>query len=310
MTSSIHLGIDLGGTKTEVVALDGRGHCLLREREATAGDYEGIVSGIAKLVAMAEQRTGPAATVGIGTPGAISPATGRMKNSNSTVLNGRPLKQDIELAIGRPIRMANDADCFALSEALDGAGAGYDTMFGVIVGTGCGGGIVVNGRALSGPNAIAGEWGHNPLPWPAEGDLPAPPCYCGRYGCIETYLSGPALANDYRRTSGVDRSTREIAARAAFGESAATATLERYADRMARGLASVINILDPGVIVLGGGMSNVEALYRMVPARWGRYVFSDRVDTALCRARHGDSSGVRGAAWLGTEPAPVPGPDR
>jgi fructokinase len=231
-------------------------------------------------------------------PGSASRATGLVKNSNSVCLNGRPLFADLERRLARPLRFANDADCLALSEAIDGAAAGAGTVFGVIVGTGTGGGIVVDGRLLAGPNGIAGEWGHNPLPWPAADELPGAGCYCGLRGCIETWLSGPGLARDYRGLTGAERPARAIAERAAAGESAAGTVLLRYADRMARALATVINILDPDVIVLGGGLSNVDMLYQAVPGCWERYVFSDRVDTRLVRAHHGDSSGVRGAAWL------------
>jgi predicted NBD/HSP70 family sugar kinase len=236
--------------------------------------------------------------VGVGTPGAISPATGRIKNANSVCLNGRPLREDLERALGRPIAIANDADCFALSEAVDGAGAGARTVFGVIVGTGTGGGIVIDGRLVGGPNAIAGEWGHNPLPWPQDEERPGPACYCGKHGCIETFLSGPGLCADHRRVSGQALSARVIAERAGQGDPDCQASLARHADRMARGLATVINLLDPEVIVLGGGLSHIASLYAAVPARWGHYIFSDAVATRLARAVHGDSSGVRGAAWL------------
>ncbi len=237
--------------------------------------------------------------MGIGTPGAISPATGLIKNANSTWLNGKPLARDLQRLIEREARFANDADCFALSEATDGAGAGAAVVFGVILGTGVGGGIVVDGRAVSGPNAICGEWGHNPLPWPAADELPGPDCYCGRAGCIETFVSGPALARDHQAASGSELDSREIAEMAEEGDPAAEATLQRYELRLARSLAGVINILDPDVIVLGGGLSNLTRLYERVPRLWDPFVFSDRVDTRLVPPRHGDSSGVRGAAWLG-----------
>ncbi|MGH9857857.1 MAG: ROK family protein, partial [Acidobacteriota bacterium] len=236
--------------------------------------------------------------VGVCTPGAISPATGLLKNANSVNLNGQPFKDDLEALLEREVRVTNDANCFALSEATDGAAAGAEVVFGVIVGTGTGGGIVVGGQVLTGPNAIAGEWGHNPLPWPQGGEWPGPPCYCGRQGCIETFLSGPGLARDHLEVTGERLTSAEIVARAARGYGSAEATLLRYEDRMARGLAHVMNILDPHVIVLGGGMCNIERLYENVPKRWGRYVFSDRVDTRLVPPRYGDSSGVRGAAWL------------
>jgi fructokinase len=231
-------------------------------------------------------------------PGALSPATGLVKNANSTWLIGRPLDRDLSRLLDRPVRFANDANCFALSEAVDGAGAGARVVFGVIVGTGTGGGIAVERRVLTGPNAIAGEWGHNPLPWPAPGEWPGPPCYCGKTGCVETFLSGPGMARDHRETTGQDVAAPEIANRAEGGDAAATATLERYAERMARALAVVLNVLDPDVVVLGGGVSQIARLYESVPRLWQRWAFSDRVDTALRPPVHGDSSGVRGAAWL------------
>jgi fructokinase len=295
----IRLGVDLGGTKIEIAALDSQGGELLRRRTATPqGDYAGTLKAIVDLVAWAESQLGTTVTVGVGTPGAISTANGRLKNSNSVVLNGKPLLQDLEQALERPIRLANDANCFALSEATDGAAAGAPVVFGVILGTGTGGGVVVHGQILTGRNAIAGEWGHNPLPWPGGDELPGPTCYCGKHGCIETFLSGPGMAQDHARTTGEELDSQVIAVRAAEGDLPCRATLTRYSDRLARSLAHVINILDPDVIVLGGGMSNMEELYRSVPLRWGKYVFSDRVDARLVRNRFGDSSGVRGAAWL------------
>ena len=241
-------------------------------------------------------RAGP---LGFGTPGAISPASGLLKNSNSTWLNGRPLDRDLAALLERPVALANDADCLALSEATDGAAAGAASVFAVILGTGVGGGLAIHGRVLAGPNAIAGEWGHNPLPWPAPSELPGPPCYCGLEGCIETWLSGPGLARDYREASGIARESPAIVGAAAAGDPAAEAALQRYEDRLARGLATVINVLDPETIVLGGGVSNLERLYTSVPRLWQRYVFSDTVRTRLLPPVHGDSSGVRGAAWLG-----------
>lgn len=295
----MRIGIDLGGTKIEAIVLDDAGQERFRERVATPqGDYAGILDALRGLVGRAEQAVGEARTVGIGTPGAISPATGLMKNSNSVVLNGKPLKVDLERVLGREIRIMNDANCFALSEAVDGAAAGAEVVFGVIVGTGCGAGVVVQGHALSGPNAIAGEWGHNPLPWPNDDERPGPACYCGKHGCIETWLSGTGFANTFGRETGQALNAPEIVARAEAGDATCEAALQRYEDRMARGLAHVINILDPDVIVLGGGMSNVRRLYANVPALWGKYVFSDRVDTRLVAPKYGDSSGVRGAAWL------------
>ncbi len=296
----ISLGIDLGGTKIELIALDDQGRERLRRRVATPqGDYDATIEAVAGLVEAAERELGPAASLGIGTPGAISPATGRMKNSNSVCLNGQPLQRDLEARLARVIAIANDANCFALSEAADGAAAGAGVVFGVIVGTGCGAGIVVAGQALVGCNAIAGEWGHNPLPWPEAGELPGPACYCGRSGCLETWLSGPGLARDHALATGESRTPPAIVAGATAGDAACSATLARYEARLARGLAHVINILDPDVIVLGGGLSNVARLYERVPALWARYVFSDAVATRLVPPRHGDSSGVRGAAWLG-----------
>jgi fructokinase len=295
----LRIGIDLGGTKIEIVALDDDGRVHHRQRAATPrGDYPGTVGAMADLVRAAEHALGQQATVGVGMPGAISPATGLVKNANSVWLIGQRLDVDLERALGRPVRFANDANCFALSEATDGAGAGAETVFGVIVGTGCGGGLVVQRHVCRGPNAIAGEWGHNPLPWPAAHEVPGPRCYCGKHGCIETFLSGPGMARDHRAATGEPFDAATIAARAAGGDQAALATLERYADRMARSLAAVINIVDPDVIVLGGGVSNVGQLYTLVPERWGRYVFSDHVATKLVPPVHGDASGVRGAAWL------------
>lgn len=295
----MHIGIDLGGTKIEAIVLDESGMERFRERVATPqGDYAGILAAIQGLVSRAEQAIGQSCTIGIGTPGAISPASGLMKNSNSIVLNGKPLKADLEQVLGREIRMANDANCFALSEAVDGAAAGAEVVFGVIVGTGCGAGVVVRGHPLTGPNAIAGEWGHNPLPWPTDDERPGPACYCGKHGCIETWLSGTGFANTFASETGLRLKAPEIVARAEAGDAVCEAALRRYEDRMARALAHVINILDPDVIVLGGGMSNVRRLYDNVPKLWGKYVFSDRVDTRLVPPVYGDSSGVRGAAWL------------
>jgi fructokinase len=261
-------------------------------------DYAATLDAIGDLVDGFESALGQRGTVGIGTPGAISPATDLVKNANSVWLNGRPLARDLARRLGRPVRVANDADCFALSEARDGAGTGARVVFGVIVGTGTGGGLVVDGRAWTGPNAIAGEWGHNPLPWPAADEWPGPPCYCGKTGCVETFLSGPGLARDHRRVTGEALDAAEIAARAGRGDPACEATLRRYEDRMARALAVVLNLLDPEVVVLGGGLSNESRLYDRVPRLWGAHVFSDRVDTRLVPPQHGDASGARGAAWL------------
>lgn len=295
----MRIGIDLGGTKIEGVVLDDGGGECHRVRVATPhGDYPGTIAAIRRVVEDLEQAAGRRCTVGVGMPGAISPATGLVKNANSTWLIGRQLDCDLEAALGRPVRLENDANCFALSEATDGAGAGAGVVFGVILGTGTGGGVVVRGRVLRGANAIAGEWGHNPLPWPAAGEWPGPPCYCGRTGCLETFLSGPGLAADHARVTGARLDSRDIAERAARGDAAASATIGRYAERLARGLASVVNVLDPDVIVLGGGLSHIAELYARVPRMWAEWVFSDRVDTRLAPPRHGDASGVRGAAWL------------
>ena len=295
----LRLGIDLGGTKTEIIALDDAGGELLRKRVTTPrDDYEATLQSIVSLVEQAERELGASGSVGIGTPGAISPASGLMRNCNSTWLNGRPLLRDLTQRLDRTVRIENDANCFALSEATDGAGAGHRVVLGVILGTGVGGGIVVDGKLLTGPNRIAGEWGHNPLPWPREDERPGPACYCTKNGCVETFLSGPALTSDHARHNGLELSSEEIVAAAAQGEACSLASLERYEDRLARALAHVINILDPDVIVLGGGMSNISRWYESVPQLWTQWVFSDRVDTKLLRNRHGDSSGVRGAAWL------------
>lgn len=302
MTQHYRLGIDLGGTKIEVVALDSDGQERLRRRVPTPhADYEATLHAIAGLVTDVERRLSVvpgAASVGIGTPGSLSRATGLLRGSNSVCLNGRPFKIDLEALLGRTIRMSNDANCFALSEAIDGAGAGNAVVFGVILGTGVGAGIVVNGQVLDGRNAIAGEWGHNPLPWPHDDERPGQPCYCGRRGCIETWVSGPAFERDHATVTGHDVPTARIVADAAAGDAASVASLQRYEERLARALAHVINILDPDVIVLGGGMSNTERLYETVPSLWGPWVFSERVDTKLSRNVHGDSSGVRGAARL------------
>jgi len=299
----MRIGVDLGGTKIEVAALseDG-GAFLLRERHASpTGDYAATVRAIRDVVAAAETKLGRKGTVGIGIPGAISPATGLVKNANSTWLNGRPLDRDLAEALARPVRIANDANCFALSEATDGAGKGKRVVFGVILGTGVGGGIVVDGKGVTGPNAIAGEWGHNPLPWPQAGELPGPPCYCGKSGCIETWLSGPAVSAAFERTSHLKLDCIAIADRAANGDAAAEAIFKVYEARLARALAHVVNILDPDVIVLGGGLSNLERLYANVQPQIARHAFSDAVSTPVVKNHWGDSSGVRGAAWLWPE---------
>ena len=306
MTRAVRIGIDLGGTKIEGLALADDGRELARHRVAAPrGSYDDTIRAVVTLVEHLERSAEAAsaakadrATIGIGIPGAISPATGLVKNANSTWLNGRTLDRDLARALERPVRLANDANCFALSEATDGAAAGAAVVFGVIIGTGTGGGLVVNGRVVAGANAIAGEWGHNPLPAAEADERPGPSCYCGRSGCIETFLSGPALASDYVAHGGDNVPAIEVASRADAGESRALACLDRYERRFARAIASVINVVDPDVIVLGGGLSNLQRLYDRVPALWAAHVFSDRVATRLLPARHGDSSGVRGAAWL------------
>jgi len=299
MGSTLRLGLDLGGTKTEIAALNAEGQIVYRERVASPrGDYPATLETIRNLVLSAEVELGAKGTVGLAMPGAISPATGLVKNANSTWLNGKPFDRDLEQALERPVRLANDANCFALSEAVDGAGADARVVFGVIAGTGIGGGIVVDRKLLTGPNAIAGEWGHNPLPWPTPDELPGPSCYCGKRGCNETWLSGPALGRIYAEMTGALLEPPQIAERAANGEKQAVALFESWLDRFARALASIVNILDPDVIVLGGGLSNMAALKRDVNQRIAPYVFSDRADTTIRNAVHGDSSGVRGAAWL------------
>ncbi|HVN27351.1 MAG TPA: ROK family protein [Candidatus Binataceae bacterium] len=295
----MRIGIDLGGTKIEAIALGDHGRELIRRRVPTpVGDYAGILSAIADLVAGLENELNERGSIGIGTPGAISPRSGLMKNSNSVVLNGRPFDRDLTARLGRPIRMENDANCLALSEAVDGAARDASVVFGVILGIGVGAGIAIDKRVISGHNRIAGEWGHNPLPWPHLDELPGPQCYCDKRGCIETFLSGPGLAHQYRLRTGHDLNADEIASAAEAGEPAAVAMMELYEDRLARALAHIINILDPDAMVLAGGLSNIERLYRNVPGLIQRYVFSDGVVTPIVRAMHGDSSGVRGAAWL------------
>lgn len=295
----MRLGVDLGGTKIEGVVLDDDGKALARRRVPTpAGNYQATIDAVVALVRALEAETGMAGPVGIGIPGIVSPTTGLVKNANSTCLIGHPLDRDLERALDRPVRLENDANCFAMSEATDGAGRGARIVFGVILGTGVGGGIVVDRKVLPGRNAIAGEWGHNPLPWPQDHERPGPECYCGLRGCIETFLSGPALAAQYHAAAGSSLSAKDVVALAAGGNAIARELLGHYHQRLARALAGVINLLDPDVIVLGGGLSNIDSLYGEVPRLWNRWVFSDRVDTALRRNSHGDSSGVRGAAWL------------
>ena len=295
----MRIGIDLGGTKIEAIAIERDHRELARRRIPTPRhDYDATLAAIVRLVEDLERETGRRGTVGVGIPGTTSPATGVIKNANSTWLIGRPLHEDLAARLDRPVRLANDANCFTLSEATDGAAAGVHVAFGVIIGSGVGGGIAVDGRVLIGHNAVCGEWGHNPLPWPHPAEWPGAPCYCGRSGCIETFLSGPGLARDLQTVTGETLDPAAIVRRAGEGDPDAEAAVARYEDRMARALGSIINVLDPDVIVMGGGMSNIERLCTNVPRLWDPYVFSDRVETRLVRAMHGDSSGVRGAAWL------------
>ena len=295
----MRIGVDLGGTKIEAAVLDEAGQILARRRRATPrGSYAGILDAVVELVRTLESEIGAQASIGVATPGALSPATGLIKNANSIELNGERLDVDLGAALGREVRIANDANCFALSEAVDGAARGARVVFGVILGTGVGGGIVVEGAPLSGRHAIAGEWGHNPLPWPRADELPGPRCYCGRYGCIETFLCGPGLVEDYARTADAPQPAEAVVRLAAAGESRAQVCMARYEHRLARALAHVINILDPDVVVLGGGLSEIGRLYERVPRLWGEFVFSDRVDTPLRPPVHGAAGGVRGAAWL------------
>lgn len=295
----MRIGIDLGGTKIEGIALDDHGLELMRLRVDTPQhDYPATLEAIASLVKKLESETQQSGSVGIGIPGAISPATSLVKNANSTWLIGQPLDKDLEVKLGKPIRVANDANCFVMSEATDGAGKDAEIVFGVIIGTGTGGGITINRHLVVGSNAIAGEWGHNPMPWPDPSERPGPDCYCGKQGCIETFLSGPGFASDFNHQTGKNLTAPEIVDLSEKGDEQAEQALQRYEDRMARALASVINIIDPHVIVLGGGMSNIRRLYDNVPSIWGRYIFSDTVHTRLVANIHGDSSGVRGAAWL------------
>jgi fructokinase len=299
----MRIGIDLGGTKIEAIALSPAGQEITRLRVTTPRAYAASLDAIVALVGELERAAGAAGTVGVGIPGTVVPRTGLVKNANSTWLNGRPLERDLEGRLGRPVRVMNDANCFALSEATDGAAAGAQVVFGVILGTGVGGGIVVDGRCLSGANLIAGEWGHNPLPWLTPDEQPGPPCYCGKRGCVEVWLSGPGFERDHAQHAGVTLSGQEIVGAAARGDAAAAATLARYHDRLSRALASLINVLDPDVVVLGGGMSNIAGLPEAASALLPRHVFavgasSDPVATRVVRAAHGDSSGVRGAAWL------------
>ncbi len=295
----IRIGVDIGGSKMEIAAIDESGSELLRRRAPAPGEsYAKAIAAIAEFILEAERTLAVRCSVGICTPGAVSRGSGTLKNAYASALNAMPVKPDLERTLGREVRFANDANCFALSEAIDGAAKGARVVFGVILGTGVGGGIVVDGRGIEGANAICGEWGHNSLPWPLPGEMPGPRCACGRDGCIEAFLSGPGLARDHLLATGEARDPADIAARAESGDRGCAATLERYEERLARALASVINLLDPEVIVLGGGLSNTDRLYRNVPARWGPYVYSESVVTSLVKAAHGDASGVRGAARL------------
>jgi len=297
---TFRIGIDLGGTKTEIAVLDGDGRIVKRRRVPTpAGDYDATLAVLARLVTQMERDMGETGiSVGVGTPGSVSPVSGLMRNANSVCLNGRPFKQDFERVLGREVRIENDASCLALSEAVDGAGSGANVVFAVILGTGVGGGIVIDGHLLHGANAIGCEWGHNSLPWPRADELPGRQCYGGHLGCIETFLSGPGMAADHSERTGVTMTAEDIVARAHDGDQDGGITLQRYEERLARSLASVINIIDPDVIVLGGGLSNVGRWYESVPRLWGPFVFSDVIRTRLAPSVHGDSSGVRGAAWL------------
>jgi len=292
----MRLGLDLGGTKMEAVVLDGSGEIIWRERKPTPSeDYQAIVATITALVDEAERQTRTDLSIGIGMPGSLSPKTGLVRNSNTQSLNGQPIKQDLEAQIGRPVRLANDANCFALSEATDGAGIGAQSVFGVIIGTGCGGGLVFDGKLQNGVNGIGGEWGHNPLAAPNPDEVPGPPCYCGRNGCNEVWISGSGFARDHKAVTGENLTAEQIIA---SNSPQSKASFERLCNRMARALGAVINLVDPDVIVLGGGLSNVDALYTRLPEIWDAYIFSDVIETKLLANKHGDASGVRGAAWL------------
>ncbi|MCU1247407.1 MAG: hypothetical protein JWQ49_436 [Edaphobacter sp.] len=297
--TDMRIGIDLGGTKIEALAIDDQGVELVRHRiDTPRDDYDATVAAMVGLVRRLEEATGSTGTVGAGIPGSISRITGLVKNANSTWLNGRPLDRDLIVALGRAVRIANDANCFAVSEATDGAAAGKNVVFGVILGTGCGGGVAIDGRVHEGPNGVAGEWGHNPLPWPRPEEYPGPECYCGKRGCMEMWVSGTGIALDYRTVTGKALRTHEIVSRFEAGDPEATAAMERFEDRLARGLAQVVNILDPDVIVIGGGVSRVKHIYRELPNKLKTYVFGGEASTPILPAMYGDSSGVRGAAWL------------
>ncbi len=296
---NVRYGVDLGGTKTEIIALSSNGDEVFRKRVDTPrGDYADIVENINELVELADKETSHKGSMGVGIPGSISPHTGLIKNANTTELIGKPLLNDLEKRLARPVRIANDANCFALSEASDGAGEGHHVVFGIILGTGVGGGITINGKPLVGSHSIAGEWGHNPLPWPDTNELPGPDCYCGKTGCIETYLSGPALSHDHFRYTNIKASPLDILSAAENGNAEADDTLLRYEERLAKALVSVVNVLDPDIVVCGGGLSNMSRLYTNIPELMPKYIFSDKVETPIVPAKYGDSSGVRGAAWL------------
>lgn len=307
MNAQPRIGIDLGGTKIAGIVLGPDGGAVCRSRiDAPRGDYAETVMSVRALVAELEAKAEAEGSVGIGIPGSVSPATGLIQNANSTWLNGRPFKQDIESALSRPVRLANDANCFALSEAVDGAGRGAAAVFGVILGTGCGGGLVLNGTIIDGPRGIGGEWGHNPLPWPEPDETPGPQCWCGRAGCIETWVSGPGLSADHARRYGETLSAQDIARRAASGNETAVLSLRRHASRLARGLAAVVNVFDPDRVILGGGLSGMGHLYEQLPGLIAPYIFSDSRDVRVLPPAHGPDSGVRGAAWLWDE---ADGPD-
>jgi fructokinase len=298
----MRLGIDLGGTKIEIASLDDRGHILLRERAPTPkSDYTACIDAMRNLVFSAEEKLGRRGSVGVAIPGTVSPMTGLVKNANATALNGHPLDKDLSNALGRPVRVANDANCFVLSEATDGAAAGHEIVFGIIAGTGIGGGICVHGRVLTGAHAIAGEWGHNPLPRPYAHEMPGPHCYCGRRGCIESWCSGPAVAAQYHARTGKKLSAYDVAKLSLSGDPVAMITIEEFLDRFARSIAHIVNILDPDVVVMGGGLSNIDMLYGELPSRVESYAFSPQGLTRIVKNKHGDSSGVRGAAWLWRE---------
>jgi fructokinase len=295
----MRIGIDLGGTKIEALAIDSQGRELTRHRiDTPREDYEATIAAMASLVLRIERETGKIGVVGAGIPGSVSSLTGLVKNANSTWLNGKPLDRDLSLALHREVRVANDANCLAVSEATDGAAAGKRVVFGVILGTGCGGGIAIDGRLHTGPNGDGGEWGHNPLPWARGDELPGPECYCGQRGCLETWISGTGVSQDHKRVTGREQTTHEIVEDYKLGKPDAIATVERFEDRLTRGLAHIINLLDPDIFVFGGGLSRIEHLYREIPARLPRYVFGREAATPVLPAMYGDSSGVRGAAWL------------